>query len=130
MKKKKQMNLLTPRQVVLVVLLFVLVLAGYIYFLFLKPIAPDVHYAAIRVPSAADDPEGSAVEEVIKSGKAVRIDLPGCPNLCKVSNTLYRGAQPTREGFERLKKLGIKTVVSLRDHHSDEELLADRKSVV
>jgi len=124
MKKKKQKNLLTPRQIVLIVLFFVLALAGYTYFIFFKPIAPDYNYTAVSVASAAQNPDSPEVEELIKSGKAVRIKLSGCPNLCKVSDTLYRGAQPTREGFENLKKLGIKTVISLRDHHSDEELLA------
>jgi protein tyrosine phosphatase (PTP) superfamily phosphohydrolase (DUF442 family) len=123
MKKKIQKNLLSPRQIVLIVLFIVLMLAGYFYLLFLRPIAPDILYASVLVPSAADDPDGFAVNDILKSGKAVRFDLGGCPNLCKVSETLYRGAQPTREGFENLKKLGIKTVVSLRDHHSDEELL-------
>jgi protein tyrosine/serine phosphatase len=47
------------------------------------------------------------------------IELPGLPNLHKVSNDLYRGAQPTGEGFKQLEKLGIKTVVNLRTIHSD-----------
>ena len=50
---------------------------------------------------------------------AVKIDLPGCGNLYKVSDTLYRGEQPTAEGFKELEKLGIKTVVNLRSLHSD-----------
>lgn len=123
MKKRIQNNLFTPRKIGLMVLCAVLVLAVYIYILFLKPITPDIAYAAVRVPSAVADPDGPAVKDVLKSGKAVRIDLAGCPNLCRVSETLYRGAQPTREGFEHLKTLGIKTVISLRAHHSDEELL-------
>ncbi len=121
--KKKKTKLFTKRQVTLIVLFFVLAMAGYVYFLFFKPIAPDYNYTPVSVASAAENPNNSEVEDVLKSGKAVRIHLPGCPNLCKVSDTLYRGAQPTREGFENLKKLGIKTIVSLRDHHSDEELL-------
>ena len=38
---------------------------------------------------------------------AEKIDLPGCGNLYKVSGTLYRGKQPTGEGFKELDKLGI-----------------------
>ena len=45
---------------------------------------------------------------------AERIELPGLPNLHKVSDDLYRGAQPTAEGMRQLKKIGIKTVVNLR----------------
>jgi len=50
---------------------------------------------------------------------AQRLELPGVPNLHKVSDVLYRGAQPTAEGMQQLEKLGIKTVVSLRSFHSD-----------
>ena len=44
---------------------------------------------------------------------AQALSLPGCKNLYRVSETLYRGAQPTAEGFKKLKKLGIKTVLNL-----------------
>lgn len=46
---------------------------------------------------------------------AVAIAREGLPNFYKVSDTLYRGAQPRKQGFEELKKLGIKTVVNLRE---------------
>lgn len=61
------------------------------------------------------------------SGKdwARRIELPGLPNFYKVSNKLYRGAQPTKQGIEQLNNLGIKTIVNLRSFHSDKEELAD-----
>ncbi len=51
------------------------------------------------------------------------MDLPGLPNLHKVSDDLYRGAQPSAEGMEQLEKLGIKTVVNLRSIHSDQDEL-------
>ena len=37
------------------------------------------------------------------------------PNFQKVDEHVYRGAQPTDSGFQELAKLGIKTVVDLRD---------------
>jgi len=49
------------------------------------------------------------------------IELPGLPNLHKVSDDLYRGAQPTPEGMQQLKKLGIRTIVNLRLFHSDRD---------
>jgi len=52
---------------------------------------------------------------------AKRIELPGLPNLHKVSDDLYRGAQPTAEGMKQLEKLGVKTVVNLRSMHSDRD---------
>jgi protein tyrosine phosphatase (PTP) superfamily phosphohydrolase (DUF442 family) len=50
---------------------------------------------------------------------AVPIMCAGVPNLHKVSDKLYRSAQPTAEGMTNLVALGIKTVVNLRDNHSD-----------
>lgn len=54
---------------------------------------------------------------------ATEIKLSGCGNLYKVSDTLYRGEQPTAEGFKELEKLGIKMVVNLRSLHSDRDEL-------
>lgn len=51
------------------------------------------------------------------------IELPGLPNLHKVSDDLYRGAQPSAEGMRQLEKLGIKTVINLRSSHSDSDEL-------
>lgn len=49
------------------------------------------------------------------------IAASGVPNLHKVSNHLYRSAQPTSEGMQNLKKLGVKTIVNLRSFHSDRD---------
>lgn len=56
---------------------------------------------------------------------AKRIELPGLPNFYKVSDDLYRGAQPTAEGMKELEKLGIKTVINLRSMHSDRNEIKD-----
>ncbi|MCB9655052.1 MAG: dual specificity protein phosphatase family protein [Deltaproteobacteria bacterium] len=51
---------------------------------------------------------------------ATPLDEPSLPNLHRVSDVLYRGAQPDDDaGFVELKRLGIKTVVNLRAFHSD-----------
>jgi hypothetical protein len=50
--------------------------------------------------------------------------LPPLKNFYKVSNDLYRGAQPTRDGFLALERLGVKTDINLRLGGSDEELVA------
>lgn len=52
-----------------------------------------------------------------------RNDLPGLKNFAKVSEALFRGEQPTAEGFTELKKLGVKTIVCLREFHGDRDLL-------
>jgi tyrosine-protein phosphatase SIW14 len=49
--------------------------------------------------------------------------IAGVGNFAQLSPALYRGEQPTREGFAELKKLGIKTVVNLRSFHDDSRLL-------
>ena len=45
------------------------------------------------------------------------------PNFAKVSDTLYRGGQPTPEGFGQLKKMGVNTVISLRLFKTDEKIM-------
>jgi protein tyrosine/serine phosphatase len=52
-----------------------------------------------------------------------RNDIPGLSNFAKVSDDVYRGAQPEPAGFAELKKMGIKTIVNLRANHSDEQWL-------
>lgn len=47
------------------------------------------------------------------------VSLAGAPNLHQVASNLYRSAQPNAEGMKNLEKLGIRTVVNLRAHHSD-----------
>ncbi|MBP1622969.1 MAG: protein tyrosine phosphatase [Acidobacteria bacterium] len=57
------------------------------------------------------------------------VALEGVPNLHRVSEALYRSAQPTPEGMKRLAKLGIKTVVNLRAFNSDEDDLRGTKLI-
>lgn len=42
------------------------------------------------------------------------VKLEGVGNFMKVNDHVYRGAQPTEEGFKSLAKLGIKTIVDLQ----------------
>jgi protein tyrosine/serine phosphatase len=51
-------------------------------------------------------------------------DRAGLPNLYRVSEGLYRGAQPSKkEGFESLAEIGIKTVVNLRGGHDEAKVV-------
>jgi uncharacterized protein (TIGR01244 family) len=54
-------------------------------------------------------------------------DPVGVGNFHKVNDRVYRGAQPTPEGFRNLAELGIKTVIDLR---GDEHSIADEKQWV
>lgn len=52
---------------------------------------------------------------------ASRIEERGLPNFHRINENFYRCAQPTAEGLAAAEKLGIKTVISLRAFHSDDD---------
>jgi tyrosine-protein phosphatase SIW14 len=45
---------------------------------------------------------------------AEKISLPGVPNAGKISDSLFRGAQPDVSRLDELKKLGVTAIVDLR----------------
>jgi protein tyrosine/serine phosphatase len=55
------------------------------------------------------------------SSWATPLKLDGVPNLHRVSNDLFRSAQPDKDGMRNLKRLGIETVTNLRSFHSDRD---------
>ncbi|MEK6581731.1 MAG: dual specificity protein phosphatase family protein [Nitrospirota bacterium] len=73
-------------------------------------------------PLLIDSP-ASAAEPNRPSHWAVPIKVQGVGNLHKISDGLYRSAQPTKEGMKNLEKLGIKTIINLRAFHSDKDKL-------
>jgi protein tyrosine phosphatase (PTP) superfamily phosphohydrolase (DUF442 family) len=81
------------------------------------PLPPPPAEPAPAVKPAEGTPAAAApaVREMAKP----RNDVAGVENFAKISDVLYRGAQPTPEGFAQLKKMGIKTVVNLRSFSSD-----------
>lgn len=94
--------------------------ASLLFFLLLSTIifTAPVHSAqsAIESLKAGSQVQGIAPTPtpVAESLPAERVnDLPGLHNVGKLSPGLYRGAQPTREGYDTLKKMGIKTVINL-----------------
>jgi len=50
--------------------------------------------------------------------------IAGLSNFAKVSPALWRGSQPTKEGFRNLEAAGVKTIVNFRHDHDDLPLLA------
>jgi hypothetical protein len=53
---------------------------------------------------------------------AERREVAGVENFGEVvPGKVFRGAQPTAEGYASLKKMGVKTVVSLRELHSEKD---------
>jgi tyrosine-protein phosphatase SIW14 len=54
-------------------------------------------------------------------------DPSGIPNFHQVNDRIYRGAQPTADGFQALAKMGIKTVVDLR--REEPQIREERRTV-
>jgi len=49
---------------------------------------------------------------------AMAADIQGVHNFHQINDHVYRGAQPSTEGFESLAKMGVKTVIDLRESGS------------
>lgn len=69
---------------------------------------------------AQTPPPKASVPSEANHAIATRLNIQGVPNPGKVTPTLYRGAQPTKEGFANLAKLGINIVVDLRGSRASE----------
>lgn len=54
-------------------------------------------------------------------------NLAGLPNFHQVNDHVYRGAQPTDQGFQSLAKLGVKTIIDLRE--TGDHSVSERKVV-
>jgi protein tyrosine phosphatase (PTP) superfamily phosphohydrolase (DUF442 family) len=53
--------------------------------------------------------------------------VPGIENFDQVDMHVYRGGQPTDEGFRYLAKLGVKTIIDLRE--ADDRAKAEERAV-
>ena len=53
------------------------------------------------------------------------VTLEGVSNLYRVSGALYRSDQPSPQGMQNLKTLGLKTILNLRSFHSDRDEIGD-----
>jgi tyrosine-protein phosphatase SIW14 len=72
--------------------------------------SPNAH-AQVAAAAAATHAD---IPPVAVMSSAERLNLAGIHNVGKVSDVLFRGAQPSQQGFAELKKLGVTTVVDLR----------------
>ena len=61
-------------------------------------------------------PQAAALSKRSAYGEKLRV--MGIPNAGKITDQLYRGAQPRAGGIEHLKKFGITTIVDLRGEDS------------
>ncbi len=56
-----------------------------------------------------------------------QLTLAGIPNAGKVTATLYRGGQPTWEGYRTLREMGIQIVINFQEEEN--EIAAERRVV-
>ncbi len=78
-------------------------------------------------PARAQGSAAAAAPSVLpRTAPAEKLTIAGIPNAGRVSEFLYRGAQPHPEGFAALKDLGIAIVVDLHNRglHEEQERLA------
>jgi tyrosine-protein phosphatase SIW14 len=68
--------------------------------------------------SASHSAISSSVIPVAPISFAQKLTVRGVPNAGKVSEQLYRGAQPDLDRLAELKKLGVTTIVDLRSESS------------
>jgi tyrosine-protein phosphatase SIW14 len=66
--------------------------------------------------TVADTSAENAAARASFGASAEKLKLAGVSNAGKVSETLFRGAQPSAQGLAELKKLGVTTIVDLRDN--------------
>jgi len=74
-------------------------------------------------PQQADKATPSPAEHAM----GTRLHAKGISNFAEVSPTLYRGAQPSHEGLETLKNLGVNLIVDLRGSASKDEEATAKK---
>lgn len=80
--------------------------------------------AALALPACDGEPEKKPTATTTQHALAQRLPgVPGVENFARVNPNLYRGGQPTEEGFKHLKAMGIKTVIDFRSYHSTKKLV-------
>jgi len=80
------------------------------------------HLAAFCLILAGASPAQDSTNRPVNWAR--KLEVAGIKNCHQVTTNFFRGAQPTAEGMKQLQALGIRTVISLRALHSDQEVLA------
>jgi protein-tyrosine phosphatase len=82
----------------------------------------------VALGARADNVETNSFHPVISTDLAYA-EVGDLPNFHEVHNFLYRGARPTQAGLEKLKTMGVKTIIDLRASKIEvepEEIIAKR----
>lgn len=89
--------------------------------------APQQAQLPVPAPASQTSAATAKAPASTPSAPAQQLTLPGLPNLGKVHERLYRGAQPEKPGWDELKKLGVEIVVNLRDEK--DKVSSEREAV-
>ena len=89
--------------------------------LFSSVFAQEKQHEVKKALTPLDIPAKPLQDENRPKNWGVALELEGVPNFYRVTDQLYRSAQPTKEGMGNLKKYGFETVVSLRTFNSDRD---------
>lgn len=76
-------------------------------------VAAAMFCVAIRAQHPAPTSDPSSVQPPARV-YATKIEIAGIPGFAQVTPNLYRGHQPSQEGFENLAKMGVNIDVDLR----------------
>ncbi len=85
-----------------------------------RKIRTDIHPAMLRYLLPVLLPVLSLVAAGDETPAATPT-LAGVENAYRISPTLYRSGQPTEEGFRLIEAAGIRSVLNLREYHSDDD---------
>ncbi len=89
-----------------------------------RPIALAFLAAALCGPAVAQRaPDARPAPARPAPPIARKLTLRGVPDFGEVTSNLYRGAQPSKEGFQNLAKMGVKIDVDLRGSRESERRL-------
>jgi tyrosine-protein phosphatase SIW14 len=86
----------------------------------LRALATGLLAASLCPAAGAQDPSKPANPAMAEHVFAQKIVLHGVPNPGEVTPLLFRGAQPSAEGFSTLSKMGIGIVIDLRGERDGE----------
>jgi tyrosine-protein phosphatase SIW14 len=90
----------------------------------LVAVALTIFFFAVRLPLCAQQTTESPLPAPAPAPAreaARKLSLDGVPNFAEVTPALYRGAQPSKQGFDALAKMGVGVVIDLRAGSRDGE---------
>jgi tyrosine-protein phosphatase SIW14 len=79
-----------------------------------RTLPPLAIFFLLTFPLFAQTTAPPSALPILQSAHGQKLHIAGIPNAGKITDVLYRGAQPNEVGLSELKMLGITTIVDLR----------------